>query len=70
MIKYWLYLDLIALILATFRNDWKNIYETLMLDFKMEFYIQGALFIIVALLYFPFTIPYTIIKLIKDYYGK
>ena len=47
MIKYWLYLDLIALILATFRNDWKNIYETLMLDFKMGFYIQGALFIIV-----------------------
>lgn len=70
MIKIWLLLDMIAFFLVTLREDSKSINDAIMLDFRNGFYIQGTIFVLMLLFYLPFTIPYTIIKLIRDNYGK
>jgi len=66
VIKYWFILDLIAFLLITFRNDAKDFYKVFMYDFENEFYFQWIFFVIITLIYLPFTIPQTIVKLIKD----
>jgi hypothetical protein len=61
---------MIAFFLVTLREDSKSINDAIMLDFRNGFYIQGTIFVLMLLFYLPFTIPYTIIKLIRDNYGK
>jgi hypothetical protein len=68
VISYWFILDLLAFLLITFRDDAKDFYKIIVYDLKNEFYIQWIFFMIMLLVYLPFTIPYSIIKLIKKRY--
>ena len=68
--KYWLILDLLAFLLITLREDAKDFYKVVLYDLENQFYFQWILFIIFVLMYLPFTIPYSIIKILKRNYDN
>jgi hypothetical protein len=67
MIKFWIYLDIIALLLITLRKDGKDFYQTMILDLKNKFVFQWLSFVLFAIIYLPFSIPFSLAKIINDY---